>query len=64
MFLKKAEGTSYLEIIRGKHIKVKREEPGPVHLDGEPRIMGVDSVIEIVPRSLRVIVGHDYKHKE
>jgi len=61
MFLKKAEGTGYLEIIRGKHIKVKREKPGPVHLDGEPHMMDVDSIIEIVPASLRVIVGDDYK---
>lgn len=61
MFLKKAEGTGYLEIIRGKRIKVKREEPGPVHLDGEPHIMDIDSDIQIVPASLRVIVGEDYK---
>ena len=63
MFLKKAESTGFLEIIRGKHIKVTRAEAGPVHLDGEPHIMGVDSIIKIVPASIRVIVGEDYKKR-
>lgn len=61
MFLKKAESSGFLEIIRGKHIKVKRAGAGPAHLDGEPHIMGVESVINIVPASIRVIVGEDYK---
>ena len=61
MFLKKAEGTGYLEIIRGKQIKVKRIKPGPVHLDGEPHMMGIDSVVKVVPNSMRVIVGGGYK---
>lgn len=63
MFLKKAESTGYLEIIRGKHIKVRRAEPGPAHLDGEPHIFGVNSVIEVVPSSIQVIVGDDYKKR-
>jgi diacylglycerol kinase (ATP) len=61
MLTKTAEGTKYVEIIRGRHIKVKRENPGPVHLDGEPQIMGSDAEIEIVPNSLKVIVGASYK---
>lgn len=61
MITKTAEGTSYVEIIRGKCIKVKRSNPGPVHLDGEPQIKGTDITIEVIPSSLKVIVGKDYK---
>jgi diacylglycerol kinase (ATP) len=60
MLTKTTEGTKYLEIIRGKHIIVKRANPGPIHLDGEPQITGVQTQIEIVPDSLKVIAG-DYK---
>ncbi len=61
MMTKTADKTKYVEIIRGKTIKVKRSSPGPVHLDGEPQITGTDIQIEIVPASLKVIVGADYK---
>jgi YegS/Rv2252/BmrU family lipid kinase len=61
MITKTAEGTSYVEIIRGKCIQVKRINPGPVHLDGEPQIKGTDITIEVIPSSLKVIVGKDYK---
>lgn len=61
MITKTAEGTSYVEIIRGKCIQVKRCNPGPVHLDGEPQIKGTDITIEVIPSSLKVIVGSSYK---
>jgi diacylglycerol kinase (ATP) len=61
MITKTAEGTSYVEIIRGKCIQVKRINPGPVHLDGEPQIKGTDITIEVIPSSLKVIVGNSYK---
>ncbi|GAC1307713.1 MAG: YegS/Rv2252/BmrU family lipid kinase [Mucilaginibacter sp.] len=60
MLAKRTDRTNYLEIIRGKHIHVKRSGPGPVHLDGEPHISGAGTTIELVPNSLKVIVG-DYK---
>ncbi len=62
MLTKTTENTGYLEIIRGKHIRVKRAGPGPAHLDGEPHISAAETEIELVPGSLRVIVG-DYKSK-
>ena len=62
MITKTADKSKYLEIIRGKCIVVKRNGRGPVHLDGEPRIESADSVIEVVPASLKVIVGKDYKN--
>jgi len=61
MLTKTADKTKYVEIIRGKIIKVKQSSPGPVHLDGEPQITGTDTLVEIVPASLKVIVGADYK---
>jgi len=50
-----------VEIIKGKHIYIKRNSPGPIHLDGEPQIVGADVKINIVPNSLKVIVGNAYK---
>lgn len=63
MLTKRTENTNYLEIIRGKHIHIKRSGPGPVHLDGEPHVTGADTAIELVPNSLKVIVG-DYKRSK
>jgi len=60
MITKTTEGTNYVEIIRGKRIHVKRSNPGPVHLDGEPQIKGTDIIIAVVPSSLKVIVGKNY----
>jgi diacylglycerol kinase (ATP) len=61
MMTKTSDKTKYVEIIRGKHITVKRSRPGPVHLDGEPQITGTVNEIEVVPNSLKVIVGSSYK---
>jgi diacylglycerol kinase (ATP) len=61
MFTKTAEGSKYVEIIKAKHISVKRECEGPIHLDGEPQIAGADFKIDIVPGALKVIVGGSYQ---
>ncbi|HEY5325726.1 MAG TPA: diacylglycerol kinase family protein, partial [Mucilaginibacter sp.] len=61
MITKTTDNTKYVEIVRGKIIKVKRNSPGPVHLDGEPHIAGTETLIEVVPHSLKVIVGDSYK---
>jgi len=61
MLTKTAEGTRYVEIIRGKHIHVKRKNPGPVHIDGEPQMSGADTQVDVAPHSLKVIVGNNYK---
>ncbi|WP_184544354.1 diacylglycerol/lipid kinase family protein [Mucilaginibacter sp. FT3.2] len=57
---KTIEASRYIEIIRGKNINITRQSPGPVHLDGEPHVMGADIRINIVPGSLKVIVGEGY----
>jgi len=61
MLTKTSESTSYVEIIRGKQINVTRQTEGPIHLDGEPQVMGTAIHINIVPSSLKVIVGPTYK---
>jgi diacylglycerol kinase (ATP) len=61
MLLKIADKSKYLEIIKGKHIYIKRNEAGPIHLDGEPQMIESDIKVNIVPRSLKVIVGDAYK---
>ncbi len=61
MLLKTVDKTQYVEIIKGKNIQVTRTAPGPIHLDGEPRIADADIEIKIVPASLKVIVGKTYK---
>lgn len=60
MLNKTAHHTKFVEIIRGKHIVIKRSEEGPVHLDGEPMIDAKEVVIDVIPGSLKVIAGHDY----
>lgn len=63
MITKTTDSTRYVEIIRGKHIYVKRNNPGPVHLDGEPKVTGTAIEIEVVPRSLKVVAGSSYNKK-
>lgn len=61
MLTKTSESSRFVEIIRGKNIQVSRREAGPVHLDGEPQIMGAEANITVYPNSLNVIVGDSYK---
>jgi len=61
MLTKTVDKTGYVEIIRGKNIKVTRDNPGPMHLDGEPHIAGTSVEINVVPNSLKIIVGDGYK---
>lgn len=62
MFTKTSEGTKYVEIIRGKNILVRRSKSEPVHLDGEPQILGAEVEINVVPKSLKIITGRSLKH--
>lgn len=60
MMTKTTDRTKYVEIIKGQHILVKRNAPGPLHLDGEPQIGGTDAEIVLIPHSLKVIVGSTF----
>jgi diacylglycerol kinase (ATP) len=60
MFTKTADTSRYVEIIRGKDIKVTRKAAGPAHIDGEPQTLEASTEVKIVPLSLKVIVGSQY----
>ena len=60
MLTKTSDKTKFVEIIRGKQIHVKRETPGPIHLDGEPQPEGIDIVVTVIPASLKVVAGSGY----
>ncbi|RYG00629.1 MAG: diacylglycerol kinase family lipid kinase, partial [Chitinophagaceae bacterium] len=57
MITGKTHKSSLVKIIRGKHIKIERTAPDAVHLDGEPRQLGEELEIKIVPASLKIISG-------
>jgi diacylglycerol kinase (ATP) len=44
-----------VEIIRGKQIKITRENEDAIHIDGEPFFMGKEIAVSIVPLSLKII---------
>lgn len=60
MFTKTADKSKYVEIIQGKNILIKRNTGGPVHLDGEPQMLGTDAEINVMPGSLRIITGKGF----
>jgi diacylglycerol kinase (ATP) len=61
MFNRTADKSKYVEIIRGKHISISRHSAGPIHLDGEPHTIGPNAEINVVPLSLKIIVGSNYR---
>ncbi|MDB4924335.1 diacylglycerol kinase family protein [Mucilaginibacter sp.] len=61
MFTKTTSGSKFVEIIKGRHIIIKRDTPGPMHLDGEPEMTGNEVEINVLPGSLKVIVGNSFK---
>jgi YegS/Rv2252/BmrU family lipid kinase len=60
MFNRTADKSGYVEIIRGKHILIRRNQDGPVHLDGEPQIMGPEIEIVVVPGALKIVTGKSF----
>jgi len=44
-----------VEIIRGKQIKITRENDDAIHIDGEPFFMGKEIAASIAPLSLKII---------
>ena len=51
--LQRAPGVTML---RGRHIEIRRPAAGPAHLDGEPVTLPESLTIDIVPRSLRILL--------
>ncbi|MDA9555774.1 diacylglycerol kinase family lipid kinase [Pelobium sp.] len=56
MFAKSTDKSNYVEIVKGREVKITREASGPIHLDGEPFIMDKSLKISIKHLSLTLIV--------
>lgn len=56
MFNKTADVSKYVEIIKGKSIQVERTKDGPIHLDGEPFVMGQQINIDIKHLALELVI--------
>jgi YegS/Rv2252/BmrU family lipid kinase len=56
LFSKTMDASKYSTLFKAAQIKIERDEPGPVHIDGEPMEMGHTLHFKIIPSSLKVIV--------
>jgi diacylglycerol kinase (ATP) len=56
LFLKRFDRTSYVEIIRAKEVQLIRKKGKSVQVDGDPKKMGKELNVKILPLSLSVIV--------
>jgi diacylglycerol kinase (ATP) len=43
-----------------KKMIIERASPGPIHTDGNPHMEGTELKIEIIPRTLKIVVGKKY----
>lgn len=55
LFNRSANQSEYVEILPGKKIHIKREQVGPVHIDGEPVNMDKEIDVFVKPNSLKII---------
>jgi len=55
MFAGSLQHSRHVTLLKGKHIVLERQKPGPVHYDGEPDMMGTRLEITIQPGALSVI---------
>ncbi len=56
MFAKRTPGSKYLQIIKARDFGITRETDAPVHVDGEPLVMGKQLKITVKPLALQIIV--------
>lgn len=56
MFSKTAHHSPYVEILRGRDIKIIRSVEGPVHLDGEPVIFPTEINVSVKHLSLNLVI--------
>lgn len=55
MFAKSSHKSGYVEIIKGKNIRIQTDKSSIVHVDGEPRELSRDILISVKPLSLSVL---------
>ena len=56
MFAKLAHQSNYVDIYRGRDIKITRATAGPIHIDGEPLFFPKEITIGVKPLSLTLLV--------
>lgn len=56
MFNRSTHTSNFVEIMKGKDIRIIREGSGAIHIDGEPCSMGSELRIKVKPLSLAVLV--------
>lgn len=56
MFTRTADRSRYVEIIKGRDIRITRTHPGAVHVDGEPITMGSELEVTVKPLNLEVLI--------
>jgi len=56
LFAGKLRGAPGVTMLRARHVEIRRPQSGAAHLDGEPVTLPESLTIDIVPRSLRVLI--------
>ncbi len=56
----KADRNSHIKTFKSKSLRIRRQNPGTAHYDGEPIELGTDILIEIVPAGLRVLSNPEW----
>lgn len=59
MFNRTLSQNSHVKMFRTSHLKIKRTQRGPAHIDGDPKLMDELLDIRLVPAGIKVVVnGH------
>lgn len=48
-----------VETFRASEVRIVRDRPGPVHIDGDPSEMGSEIILKVIPAALKVIIPFD-----
>ncbi|MBR1485446.1 MAG: YegS/Rv2252/BmrU family lipid kinase [Prevotella sp.] len=59
MFSKTLTQNSKIKTFRSKHIHIRRSQPGAIHYDGDPMIIGPEIDVEMQPLGVRIVVNPD-----
>jgi len=55
LFTKTSNKSRYIEIIKGKNIRIQTDKPNIIHIDGEPQEIAGDISVSIKPLSLSIL---------
>jgi len=56
LFLGAIDGSPHVFRLRGVHFRIERSAPGLIHTDGETHSTGAAVIVEVNPRSLRIVI--------